>query len=65
MTLGFTGITITDALDMGALKDVDDLYVKALLAGNELLIVTDYEEAYIFCRTKMCICIISISREML
>jgi len=45
VTLGFTGITITDALDMGALKDVDDLYVKALLAGNELLIVTDYEEA--------------------
>ena len=30
---------------MGATKDIDDKIVKALLAGNDLLIVTDYEEA--------------------
>ncbi len=45
VTLGFTGVAITDALDMNALNGIDDLYVKALLAGNELLIVTDYKEA--------------------
>lgn len=44
--LGFTGVTITDDLDMGATSDYEDRYVSALLAGNDLLIVTDYESAY-------------------
>lgn len=44
--LGFTGVTITDDLDMGALKDVNNKYYKALKAGNDLLIVTDYEKAF-------------------
>jgi len=43
--LNFTGIIITDALDMGAITNTKDAVVKALLAGNDLLIVTDYEEA--------------------
>ncbi len=41
--LDFTGVIITDDLSMGATKDIDKKVVKALLAGNDLLIVTDYE----------------------
>ena len=44
-TLGFTGVTITDDLDMGATNNIDKKYQKALLAGNDLLIVTDYKTA--------------------
>lgn len=43
--LGFTGVIITDDLDMGATKNIDKKYLKALLASNDLLIVTDYEKA--------------------
>lgn len=43
--LGFTGVTITDDLDMGATKDIDKKYQKAIIAGNDLLIVTDYDKA--------------------
>ncbi len=39
-TVGFSGISITDDLSMSAIKDEDAL-VKALKAGNDLLIVTD------------------------
>ena len=39
-TVGFSGISITDDLSMKAIKDNEPL-VKALLAGNDLLIVTD------------------------
>lgn len=46
VTLGFTGVTITDDLDMGALDSIEKKYLKAILAGNDLLIVTNYEEAY-------------------
>lgn len=44
--LGFTGIIMTDDLDMGATKDIDNRYIGSLLAGNNLLIVTEYEEAF-------------------
>lgn len=44
--LGFTGVIITDDLDMGATKNISDRYVNALLAGNNLLIVTDYDAAF-------------------
>ncbi len=44
--LGFTGVIITDDLDMGATKNISDRYVDALLAGNNLLIVTDYDAAF-------------------
>lgn len=43
--LGFTGIIITDDLDMKALNKYDNIVVKSVLAGNDLLIVTDYERS--------------------
>ncbi len=41
--LGFTGIIITDDLAMSAVSNTDNIAVKAILAGNDLLITTDYE----------------------
>lgn len=41
--LGFTGIIITDDLSMGAVSSIDNATVKAILAGNDLIITTDYE----------------------
>ncbi len=43
--LDFTGIIITDDLNMAALDNIDDKSVKALLAGNDLIIISDYETA--------------------
>lgn len=43
--LSFTGIIMTDDLDMKAITD-NDKAVKAVLAGNDLLIVTDYKSAF-------------------
>ena len=40
--LKFTGIIITDSLDMGAVKNIDDAVVKAIIAGNDLIITKDY-----------------------
>ncbi|MDE6292925.1 MAG: beta-hexosaminidase, partial [Bacilli bacterium] len=45
VNLGFTGVIITDDLDMGATDDIEKKYLKAILAGNDLLIVTNYDEA--------------------
>ena len=42
--LGFTGIVITDDLYMNAVSSIDDVAVKAILAGNDLIISTDYEK---------------------
>lgn len=46
--LNFTGIIITDALDMGAINQYtkNDPIIQAVSAGNNLLIVTDYKSAY-------------------
>lgn len=44
--LNFTGVIITDDLDMKALDGIDNRYLKALKVGNDLLIVTDVNEAY-------------------
>lgn len=41
--LGFTGIIITDDLAMSAVSSIDNAVVKAILAGNDLIITTDYE----------------------
>lgn len=41
--LDFTGIVMTDNLDMGALSNIDNTVVKAVLAGNDLIITTDYK----------------------
>lgn len=43
--LGFTGIIITDDLDMVAVSSIDNVTAKAVLAGNDLIITTDYEES--------------------
>lgn len=43
--LNFTGIIITDDLDMGATKDIENKTIKAILAGNDLIITTDYEQS--------------------
>ena len=44
--LGFTGIIITDDLAMGAISSINNATVKAILAGNDLIITTDYEESF-------------------
>ncbi len=42
--LNFTGIIMTDDLAMGATSAIDNAIVRAILAGNDLIITTDYEE---------------------
>lgn len=42
--LDFTGIVISDNLDMGAVSNIDNVAVKAILAGNDLIITTDYKK---------------------
>ncbi len=42
--LKFTGIVITDDLSMGAVSKIDNAVVDAILAGNNLIITTDYEK---------------------
>lgn len=41
--LRFTGIIIADDIAMGAVSSISDVAVKAILAGNDLIITTDYE----------------------
>ena len=43
--LDFTGVIITDDLNMGATSSIVDKNIKAILAGNDLIITTDYEES--------------------
>lgn len=43
--LDFTGIIITDDLYMGAVSNIEEVTVKAILAGNDLIITTDYEKS--------------------
>lgn len=44
--LCFDGVIMTDDIAMGAVSDMDNVYTKAVLAGNDLLITTDYETGY-------------------
>lgn len=44
--LGFDGVIMTDDIDMGAVKNIKDVYIKAVNAGNDLIITTDYKTAY-------------------
>jgi len=44
-TLHFTGIIITDGLDMGAMTSVSKKFVKSIQAGNDILIMSDYANA--------------------
>ena len=43
--LGFGGIIMTDDLAMGATNDIENSTVKAILSGNDLIIVTDYAKS--------------------
>ncbi len=43
--LKFTGIIMTDDISMGALTDLENTTVNAILAGNDLIITTDYEKS--------------------
>ncbi len=43
--LKFTGVIITDDIAMGATNGVSDVTVKAILAGNDLVITTDYDQS--------------------
>lgn len=44
--LEFTGIIITDNLDMNALLNEKDPVIQAILSGNDLIITTDYENDF-------------------
>ena len=44
--LGFTGIIITDDVAMSALDFEDNVNIRSVLAGNNLIITTDYEESF-------------------
>lgn len=44
--LNFTGIIMTDVLEMSALNDITDVNIKAIIAGNDLIITTDYEKSF-------------------
>lgn len=44
--LDFTGVVITDDIAMSALNSIDDPTLKAILAGNDLIITTDYETSF-------------------
>ena len=43
--LDFTGLILTDSLDMNSIKNEDNLYVRAVLSGNDLILTTDYKSA--------------------
>ena len=43
--LKFKGVIITDNLDMGAVTSEEKCIEKAILAGNDILIITDYESS--------------------
>lgn len=44
--LKFTGIIMTDDLSMKATSDIPNVVEKAILAGNDIVIVADYESAF-------------------
>lgn len=44
--LGFSGVIITDDLSMGAISSVGDVSIKAVLAGNNMLITTNYIDSF-------------------
>lgn len=44
--LGFTGIVITDDISMKALDSISNTTVNALLAGNDIVITTDYVKSF-------------------
>lgn len=43
--LSFTGVIITDDLDMGAVSKDEEATIKAILAENNIIITTDYQKS--------------------
>lgn len=43
--LGFDGVIMTDSMNMSAVNSIDNKYVKAIQAGNDVLEVTDFDGA--------------------
>ena len=44
--LNFTGIIMTDDLSMGAISSISNATEKAILAGNDIIITTDYAQSF-------------------
>lgn len=44
--LSFTGVIITDDLEMAAVSSIGDVTLRAVNAGNNLIITTDYEDGF-------------------
>ena len=44
--LDFSGVIITDDMAMGAVSSIDNAYVKALQAGNDIIMTTNYKESF-------------------
>lgn len=44
--LKFTGVIITDDIAMNALDKINNITLQALLAGNDLIITTDYQTSF-------------------
>lgn len=44
--LSFSGIIMTDDMSMDAMAEYENPYTKAVLAGNDMIIVTDYQSAF-------------------
>lgn len=42
--MNFTGIIMTDNLDMAAVSSIDDVVTKAIIAGNDIIITTNYKD---------------------
>lgn len=61
--LGFTGVIITDDLAMAAVSEDENATVKAILAGNNIMITTDYEQS--IASVKQAINEETISEEMI
>lgn len=40
-SLGFRGIVVTDAMNMGAVKNIEDADFKAVLAGNDIVLIPE------------------------
>lgn len=51
--LKFTGVIMTDDIAMGALNNIDNVAVKAIQAGNDLIITTDYLESFTSIKTAV------------
>lgn len=45
--LSFSGVVITDDLDMGAVSSIEKNVIQSILAGNDIIITGDYEKSFL------------------